>query len=225
MLNLAIFIKCPENKNADYNRQQVSERGVLEIIDSFNEPMMEKFDLNYDMMIYMYELLHIAEASLQKNANDPRVKKALNDFTNNKVTAAIGNKEPEPEPAGEDKENNGIADEPGVSGDEVLKKAEEETLKEAEEIIESKKMENNKPEPEPEPEPAPESTPDHEPENEDMKEEEEAPTQEPTSEPESEKEDVKEENNAPEQEPEKESEAPAEKAAPKAKRTTKKKAE
>lgn len=201
----------------------MSERGVLELIDSFNEPMMEKFDLNYDMMIRMYELLHIAEASLQKNANDPRVKKALNDFTNNKVTAAIGNKEPEPEPAGEDKENNGIADEPGVSGDEVLKKAEEETLKEAEEIIEGKEMENNKPEPEPEP--APESTPDHEPENEDMKEEEEAPTQEPTSEPESEKEDVKEENNAPEQEPEKESEAPAEKAAPKAKRTTKKKAE
>lgn len=221
MLNLAIFIKCPENKNADYNRQQVSERGILEFIDSFNESMMEKFDLNYDMMIHMYELLHNAEASLQKNANDPRVKKALNDFTNNKVAAAIGNKEPEPEPAGEDKDDNGIAGEPGVSGDEALKKAEAEALKEAEEMIEGKEMENKEPapEPEPEPEPAPE------PEKEDVKEEEEAPTQEPTSEPEPEKEDVKEENNAPEPEPEKEPEAPAEEPAPKAKRTTKKKAE
>lgn len=221
MLNLAIFIKCPENKNADYNRQQVSERGVLGFIDSFNESMMEKFDLNYDMMIHMYELLHNAEVSLQKNANDPRVKKALNDFTNNKVAAAIGNKEPEPEPepAGEDKEDNGISGEPGVSGDEALKKAEAETLKEAEELIEGKEMENKEPAPEPEPEPAPE----HEPEKEDMKEE--APTQEPAPEPEPEKEDVKEENNAPEPEPENESEAPSEKAAPKAKRTTKKKAE
>ena len=223
MLNFARFIQG--TPDADWLRQQVSERGILGKIDSINEFVNKALEAEgIGKPEEFWQVLDMIEESLRRNMNDPRAKMLVMSYgtiENKKVAAAIGNKEPElepeTEPTGEDKEDNGISGEPGVSGDEVLKKAEAEALKEAEEMIEGKEMENKEPAPEPEPEPAPE------PEKEDMKEE--APTQEPAPEPEPEKEDVKEENNAPEPEPEEESEAPAEKAAPKAKRTTKKKAE
>lgn len=238
MLNFARFIQG--TPDADWLRQQVSERGILGKIDKINEFVNKALEAEgIGKPEEFWQVLDMIEESLRRNMNDPRAKMLVMSYgtiENKKVAAVVGNKKPEPEhePTGEDNDESlkkaeateemigtdpdgGVIGKPGVSGDEALKKAEAETLKEAEEMIEGKEMENKEPAPEPEPEPAPE------PEKEDMKEE--APTQEPAPEPEPEKEDVKEENNAPEPEPEKESEAPAEEAAPKAKRTTKKKAE
>lgn len=79
MQNLAIFHES--NKDAAYYRQQVSERGILEKIDAFNEGLLEIEGVTVENLPLVYEVLNEVEISLNKNANDPRTRMALQNFT------------------------------------------------------------------------------------------------------------------------------------------------
>jgi len=79
MQNLAIFHES--NKDAAYYRQQVSERGILEKIDAFNERLLEIEGVTVENLPLVYEVLNEVEISLNKNANDPRTRMALQNFT------------------------------------------------------------------------------------------------------------------------------------------------
>ena len=79
MQNLAIFHES--NKDAAYYRQQVSERGILEKIDAFNEGLLEIEGVTMENLPLVYEVLNEVEISLNKNANDPRTRMALQNFT------------------------------------------------------------------------------------------------------------------------------------------------
>lgn len=86
MQNLAIFHES--NKDAAYYRQQVSERGILEKIDALNEGFLKiegvtvkNLPLVYEVLNLVYEELNEVEISLNKNANDPRTRMALQNFT------------------------------------------------------------------------------------------------------------------------------------------------
>lgn len=79
MQNLTIFHES--NKDAAYYRQQVSERGILEKIDTFNEGLLEIEGVTEKDLPLVYEVLNEVEISLNKNANDPRTRMALQDFT------------------------------------------------------------------------------------------------------------------------------------------------
>lgn len=78
MQNLAIFHES--NKDAAYYRQQVSERGILEKIDAFNEGLLEIEGVTVENLPLVYEVLNEVEISLNKNANDPRTRMALQNF-------------------------------------------------------------------------------------------------------------------------------------------------
>lgn len=78
MQNLAIFHES--NKDAAYYRQQVSERGILEKIDAFNEGLLEIKGVTVENLPLVYEVLNEVEISLNKNANDPRTRMALQNF-------------------------------------------------------------------------------------------------------------------------------------------------
>ena len=78
MQNLAIFHES--NKDAAYYRQQVSECGILEQIDVFNEGLLEIKGITKEDLTLVYELLNKVENSLNKNVNDPRTRMALNSF-------------------------------------------------------------------------------------------------------------------------------------------------
>ena len=78
MQNLAIFLES--NKDAAYYRQQVSERGVLENIDALNDGLLRIKGVDEENLSRIYEVLNDIEISLNKNANDPRTRMALQKF-------------------------------------------------------------------------------------------------------------------------------------------------
>ena len=107
MQNLAIFLES--NKDAAYYRQQVSERGILEKIDALNGVLLKIEGATVEDLPQIYEVLNEVETSLNKNANDPRTRMALNSF------------KPEPEKELEKK--------PVVDTEEDLKNPDTENLK------------------------------------------------------------------------------------------------
>jgi hypothetical protein len=77
MVNFARFI--PGTPDADFMRQQVSERGVLEKIDAVNEVI--KRGLGEDKSISdFYKMIADIEDNLNRNMNDPRAKRMANTF-------------------------------------------------------------------------------------------------------------------------------------------------
>lgn len=77
MVNFARFI--PGTQDADFMRQQVSERGVLEKIDAVNEVI--KRGLGEDESISdFYKMIADIEDNLNRNMNDPRAKRMVNTF-------------------------------------------------------------------------------------------------------------------------------------------------
>ena len=79
MLNLSIFIKSL-NPDADYHRQQVSERGILEQIDNLNESLLKIEGMEPKLINEFYKVLDTIETSLTLNVNDPRTRMALMSF-------------------------------------------------------------------------------------------------------------------------------------------------
>lgn len=128
MQNLAIFHES--NKDAAYYRQQVSERGVLEKIDALNDGLLRINGIDEENLSRIYEVLNDIEISLNKNANDPRTRMALQDFT------VVDEKVEETAPATEDdnteehteetQESTGKTD-PAEDTDGIQKLAEEPT--------------------------------------------------------------------------------------------------
>lgn len=77
MMNFARFI--PGTPDADYMRQQVSERGVLENIDALNEVVKGCFGEGQPISDF-YKMIADIEDNLNKNMNDPRAKSLVNTF-------------------------------------------------------------------------------------------------------------------------------------------------
>lgn len=79
-MNLARFI--PGTPDADYMRQQVSERGILEKIDAVNETIKRCLGEDYPVSVIsnFYKMISDIERSLDENMNDPRAKKLVNTF-------------------------------------------------------------------------------------------------------------------------------------------------
>ena len=111
MQNLAIFHES--NKDAAYYRQQVSERGILEKIDALNGVLLKIEGATVEDLPQIYEVLNEVETSLNKNANDPRTRMALESFK----------QEPEKKPAKEPEKK------PVVDTEEDLKNPDTENLK------------------------------------------------------------------------------------------------
>ena len=78
MFNFAYFI--PGTLDADYMRQQVSERGVLEKIDALNELVKQCLGKNQSMSDF-YRMITDIEDNLNRNMNDPRARNLINTFT------------------------------------------------------------------------------------------------------------------------------------------------
>lgn len=77
MVNLARFI--PGTPDADYMRQQVSERGILEKIDTVNAVIKRGLGEEYSMVDF-YKMIADIEDNLNRNMNDPRAKLMANTF-------------------------------------------------------------------------------------------------------------------------------------------------
>ena len=92
MFNFAHFI--PGTLDADYLRQQVSERGVLEKIDALNELVKQCLGKDQSMSDF-YRMIADIEDNLNRNMNDPRARNLINTFT----------KEPIPEDNTTDSDN------------------------------------------------------------------------------------------------------------------------
>ena len=78
MFNFAHFI--PGTLDADYLRQQVSERGVLEKIDALNELVKQCLSKDQSMSDF-YRMIADIEDNLNRNMNDPRARNLINTFT------------------------------------------------------------------------------------------------------------------------------------------------
>lgn len=78
MVNLARFI--PGTPDADYMRQQVSERGILEKIDAVNAVIKRGLGEEYSVVDF-YKMIADIENNLNRNMNDPRAKNLVNTFT------------------------------------------------------------------------------------------------------------------------------------------------
>lgn len=78
MMNFARFI--PGTPDADYMRQQVSERGVLEKIDAVNAVIKRGLGEEYSVVDF-YKMIADIEDNLNRNMNDPRAKNLVNTFT------------------------------------------------------------------------------------------------------------------------------------------------
>ena len=92
MFNFAHFI--PGTLDADYLRQQVSERGILEKIDALNELVKQCLGKDQSMTDF-YRMIADIEDNLNRNMNDPRARNLINAFT----------KEPTPEDNTADSDN------------------------------------------------------------------------------------------------------------------------
>lgn len=77
MVNFARFI--PGTPDADFMRQQVSERGVLEKIDAVNEVIKRGLGENESISDF-YKMIADIEDNLNRNMNDPRAKRMVNTF-------------------------------------------------------------------------------------------------------------------------------------------------
>lgn len=77
MVNFARFI--PGTPDADYMRQQVSERGILEKIDAVNEVIKRGLGENESISDF-YKMNADIEDNLNRNMNDPRAKRMVNTF-------------------------------------------------------------------------------------------------------------------------------------------------
>lgn len=89
MLNFARFI--PGTPEADWLRQQVSERGMLEKIDLINEFVNKALEAeDVDKPEEFWQVLGMIEESLRKNMNDPRAKMLIMSY------GTIENKEEQP---------------------------------------------------------------------------------------------------------------------------------
>ena len=93
MFNFAHFI--PGTLDADYLRQQVSERGILEKIDALNELVKQCLGKDQSMSDF-YQMIADIEDNLNRNMNDPRARNLINTFT----------KEPTPEGNTNGSDNN-----------------------------------------------------------------------------------------------------------------------
>lgn len=78
MFNFAHFI--PGTLNADYLRQQVSERGILEKIDVLNELVKQCLGKDRSMTDF-YRMIADIEDNLNRNMNDPHARNLINTFT------------------------------------------------------------------------------------------------------------------------------------------------
>lgn len=80
-MNFARFI--PGTPDADYMRQQVSERGILEKIDAVNETIKRCLGEGHPVseISDFYKMINDIEHSLNQNMNDPRAKNLVNTFT------------------------------------------------------------------------------------------------------------------------------------------------
>lgn len=80
MVNFARFI--PGTPDADFMRQQVSERGVLEKIDAVNEVIKRGLGEEYSVteVTDFYKMIADIEDNLNRNMNDPRAKRMANTF-------------------------------------------------------------------------------------------------------------------------------------------------
>ena len=78
MFNFAHFI--PGTLDADYLRQQVSERGILEKIDALNELVKQCLGKDQSMSDF-YRMIADIEDNLNRNMNDPRARSLINTFT------------------------------------------------------------------------------------------------------------------------------------------------
>ena len=106
MQNLAIFHES--NKDAAYYRQQVSERGILEKIDALNNGLLMIKGVDEENLARIYELLNEVEISLNKNANDPCTRMALQKFTyivNEKIEEKVAGEPDQDENTEEDLKN------------------------------------------------------------------------------------------------------------------------
>jgi hypothetical protein len=81
MMNFARFI--PGTPDADFMRQQVSERGILEKIDAVNETIERCLGEGHPVseISDFYKMINDIEHSLNQNMNDPRAKNLVNTFT------------------------------------------------------------------------------------------------------------------------------------------------
>lgn len=79
-MNFARFI--PGTLDADFMRQQVGERGILEKIDAVNETIKRCLGEDYPVSVIsnFYKMITDIEHSLNQNMNDPRAKKLVNTF-------------------------------------------------------------------------------------------------------------------------------------------------
>lgn len=80
-MNFARFI--PGTPDADYMRQQVSERGILEKIDAVNETIKHGLGECHPVseISDFYKMINDIEHNLNQNMNDPRAKNLVNTFT------------------------------------------------------------------------------------------------------------------------------------------------
>lgn len=94
-MNFARFI--PGTPDADFMRQQVSERGILEKIDAVNETIKRCLGEGHPVseISDFYKMINDIEHSLNQNMNDPRAKNLVNTFTE---TPKVETKKETPKP-------------------------------------------------------------------------------------------------------------------------------
>lgn len=98
MMNFARFI--PGTPDADFMRQQVGERGILEKIDAVNETIKRCLGEDYPVSVIsnFYKMITDIEHSLNQNMNDPRAKKLVNTFDEVPETSKAETKKETPKP-------------------------------------------------------------------------------------------------------------------------------
>lgn len=96
-MNFARFI--PGTPDADYMRQQVGERGILEKIDAVNETIKRCVGKDHPVseIADFYKMITDIEHSLNQNMNDPRAKKLVNTFDETPETPKVETKKETPE--------------------------------------------------------------------------------------------------------------------------------
>lgn len=97
-MNFARFI--PGTPDADFMRQQVGERGILEKIDAVNETIKRCLGEDYPVSVIsnFYKMITDIEHSLNQNMNDPRAKKLVNTFDEVPETTKAEMKKETPKP-------------------------------------------------------------------------------------------------------------------------------
>ena len=98
MMNFARFI--PGTPDADYMRQQVSERGILEKIDAVNETIERCLGEGHSVseISDFYKMITDIEHNLNQNMNDPRAKNLVNTFDEVPETPKTEMKKETPKP-------------------------------------------------------------------------------------------------------------------------------